>query len=534
MNTSQQNPFSNRAAIADPAYFFGRRTLVREVTSLLANGQSVAIIGSSKIGKSSLIAHVSREATLRSCGVDPGRFAFCRMSFGGLDKLTQDQFFALMLSTLAGQNPGRVATGRELDDQLDFADLLRRLRPIAAGGTQVVFAFDEFELSARNPNFDFSFLAGLRALASELGVSFVTATQRHLHEEQLTKMFLGSPFYNILQTVPVGLFSSDEAEKMAATLGSGAGVDMGAHVEPMREIAGLHPYFLQVLAYYVFEEKRSGRDLDAGGWERAKRRFKEETESQFEALWSFLWDEEKAALGHIADGNAAEVDLETLKRLRQLSFTVEKDPSRIELFSGAFKEFIQSRHASYPNIVALVRALEAKDRYTSGHSDGVARAALAIARELQVDQETVEQLRIAARLHDIGKIGIPDEVLLCRGSLDNTDWDTMRRHPIIGAEIISALRLPSSVTEFVRGHQERLDGSGYPDSLTADKLAMGTRILMVADVYNALTTPRVYRGGQFFSPEEALRILREGAGTEFDESIIDAVGRLLARRVGIV
>ena len=367
-----------------------------------------------------------------------------------------------------------------------------------------------------------------------MDVSFVTATQRHVHEEQLTKKFLGSPFYNILQTVPVGLFSSDEARDMVATLSSAAGIDMREHVEPMQTLAGLHPYFLQVLAYYVFEEKLSGRDFERAGWERARRRFMEEAQSQFEALWSFLWDEEKAALGHIADGQAEAVDLETHRRLRQLSLTLGQDPTQVRPFSDASKEFIQSCHGSYPNIVALVRALEAKDRYTSGHSDGVARAALAIAGELEVDRETLEQLRIAARLHDIGKIGIPDEILLCRGSLDNTDWDTMRRHPVIGAEIISALRLPGRVTEFVRGHQERLDGSGYPDSLTADKLALGTRILMVADVYNALTTPRVYRGGLCFTPEEALRILREGAGTEFDEHIVHAVAGLLERRVGLV
>ena len=124
-------------------------------------------------------------------------------------------------------------------------------------------------------------------------------------------------------------------------------------------------------------------------------------------------------------------------------------------------------------------------------------------------------------------------MLQCKGRLDEDDWATMRRHPTIGAEIIGALRLPDHVTEYVRGHQERLDGSGYPDGLGEDQLSLGTRIMSVADVYNALTTPRVYRDGKSYAPEQALAILQEGSGTEFDPSVVDAVARLLKRRGGL-
>ena len=533
MPEHKTNPFFHRAAITDPRYFFGRAGAVRDVLSLLANGQSVSIIGSTKIGKSSLTANVSHESSLRAHGLDPSHHVFAHMSFGGLEKIDREQFFALMLSTLASQNPNAAPAEWCEFQRLEFTDLLPKLQRLTQHDVHTTFVFDEFEFSARNPDFDMSFLSALRSLASEMAVSFITASQRHLHEEQLTKQFLGSPFYNILQSVPVGLMAESEASEMVLELAAREGVDMADCLEPMHDLAGLHPYFLQVLAYYLFEERTAHETLDDASWQRAAQRFSDETTQHFEAIWAFLWDEEKAALGHVAQQEGACPDTETLKRLRQLSLTIEGDAGRVRPFSGAFVEFIQSHHTSYPNVVALVQALEAKDVYTRGHSDGVARVALAIAGELGMDHVAKEQIRIAARLHDIGKIGIPDEVLQCKGRLDEDDWATMRRHPTIGAEIIGALRLPDHVTEYVRGHQERLDGSGYPDGLGEDQLSLGTRIMSVADVYNALTTPRVYRDGKSYAPEQALAILQEGSGTEFDPSVVDAVARLLKRRGGL-
>lgn len=500
MPTTPRNPFFNRADIRDPAYFFGRQQVLSDVLSLLANGQSVAVVGSTKIGKSSLLAHIARESTLRDQKLHPDEFRFARLSFGGLEKLEQETFFGLLLDTLISQNRDRISTEWEHGRALAFTDVVWKLDEVTRDGAKVVFLFDEFELSAHNPNFDLGFLAALRSLAGELDVAFVTSTQRYLHEEQLTKQFLGSPFYNILQTVPMGLFTPEEATEMVAALSSRAGVDMAHCAERMQATAGRHPYFLQVLGYYLFDQLSSGAPLDDQVWGTAIRKFTEEAQAHFEAIWSFLWDEEKSGLGRLADDETTSLDAGTTKRLRQLSLVIDDGSGQMKPFSTAFRDFIKTRHTSYPNIVALVQALEAKDLYTRGHSDGVARAAFLIAQELKLDGPTLEELRIAARLHDIGKIGIPDEVLQCKGKLTDSDWDTMRRHPVIGAEIIGALRLPAHVTDYVRGHQERLDGSGYPDGLKAQHLPLGTRILAVADVYNALTTPPRLPGRQVVHP----------------------------------
>ncbi|MBI4395776.1 MAG: response regulator [Elusimicrobia bacterium] len=158
-------------------------------------------------------------------------------------------------------------------------------------------------------------------------------------------------------------------------------------------------------------------------------------------------------------------------------------------------------------LFTLARTIEAKDRYTMGHADRVARYAVALGRNLGLDPNSVEILRKGGILHDIGKLGIPDAVLQKEGPLDANEWDMMRKHTLIGCEICGRLKGMKDVLPIIRNHHERLDGTGYPDGLKKGDISDLVRIVNVVDIYDALTSRRSYK--EAFSPEKAFRILWE-------------------------
>ncbi|MHB1361037.1 MAG: response regulator [Thermoleophilia bacterium] len=178
------------------------------------------------------------------------------------------------------------------------------------------------------------------------------------------------------------------------------------------------------------------------------------------------------------------------------------------------------RQAYLSTIRALAEAVDAKDTFTRGHSDRVSAIAVAIAEEMDIDGELVNNIRDAGYLHDIGKIGTPDAVLTKKGALTPDEQDTMRLHPGASHKIISATRLPDDIKVMIRHHHERFDGSGYPDGLKQSEIPLGSRILAVADAYEAMTANRPYRG--CLSEEEAVAELKRCAGIQFDPDVVDS------------
>lgn len=158
-------------------------------------------------------------------------------------------------------------------------------------------------------------------------------------------------------------------------------------------------------------------------------------------------------------------------------------------------------------LLALVRAVEAKDAYTAGHGERVAQYALWTAEELGARNGELEDLRMGALLHDVGKIAIPDHILRGDYTLTENEWRLIRQHPVKGDEIIQPLRAYPRLRPYVRWHHEKLDGSGYPDGLTDIPLLV--QALTAADIYDALTSVRTYR--KPLRPEEALGVLEEEA-----------------------
>ena len=180
---------------------------------------------------------------------------------------------------------------------------------------------------------------------------------------------------------------------------------------------------------------------------------------------------------------------------------------------------------------ALSATVDARDTYTAGHSRRVAASALVIARELGLSGPELDVVDQAALLHDIGKIGVPDAVLLKEGPLTAAEWVVMRSHPEEGARIIERLGYLDEVVPGIRHHHERPDGRGYPDGLLGDEIPLAARIIHVADALDAMTTKRLYREERSF--EEALEEIRRGRGTDFCSLCVDALERAVAaRRIG--
>jgi len=190
----------------------------------------------------------------------------------------------------------------------------------------------------------------------------------------------------------------------------------------------------------------------------------------------------------------------------------------IELFSSLQEAYIAT-------VRSLAAAVDAKDRYTRGHSDHVARYSALIAERMGLSGEQTVALEMAAYLHDIGKIGVPEDILLKPGQLDDNEMEQMRHHPLIGANILTPVAFPWAINPVVRHHHEAYDGSGYPAGLRGEEIPLLARILTVADSFEAMTADRPYRLGR--SIDDALAELSACSGTQFDPRVVEVFSAIV-------
>ncbi|EPR37408.1 response regulator receiver modulated metal dependent phosphohydrolase [Desulfovibrio sp. X2] len=177
-------------------------------------------------------------------------------------------------------------------------------------------------------------------------------------------------------------------------------------------------------------------------------------------------------------------------------------------------------------ITSFVRAVEAKDPYTCGHSERVGEYAFRLGKACGLGPRDLELLRVAGLLHDVGKIGVPDSVLNKPEGLTDEELGVMRRHPTIGRDIVSRVASLEEVLPIIYHHHERMDGRGYPDGLTGENIPILSRIVSVADGFEAMVSNRAYRHGMAVS--DALATLNAGAGTQWDPQVVGAWAGLVA------
>ena len=220
--------------------------------------------------------------------------------------------------------------------------------------------------------------------------------------------------------------------------------------------------------------------------------------------------------------------------VRRLSIDQAKLQKRETLLDVVVRERTKELEDSYEKLKAanrqalfgLAEAIEAKDPYTKGHCGRVAAFSLVLASEAGYPKDGLETLEFGAFLHDIGKIGIRDAVLLKPGPLDDAEWIHMREHPVKGYEIASKIEMLKPIMSAVRNHHERWDGSGYPDKMKAEQIPLAARIVAIADAFDAMVTDRPYKAA--LPLEECEAMLRKTAGKMYDPELVEVfVGRHL-------
>lgn len=189
---------------------------------------------------------------------------------------------------------------------------------------------------------------------------------------------------------------------------------------------------------------------------------------------------------------------------------LSKPAERVELVARVrsllrVKHYTERLERAEGVLLALARSIEGKDPHTEGHCDRLSSYAAELGRRIGLPDEEMEALEFAGQLHDIGKLAVPDAILLKQGPLTPKEWETLRRHPITGEHICAPIKSFRRVLPIIRHHHERCDGTGYPDALVGDEIPLTAKVLQIVDVYDALTTARPYKPP--LSVEEALNTM---------------------------
>ncbi len=211
------------------------------------------------------------------------------------------------------------------------------------------------------------------------------------------------------------------------------------------------------------------------------------------------------------------------RALHRRRVILENRRQQQQLRASVRRETRTARRVFLGAINSLSSALEAKDDYTRGHSERVSRIASEIARAIEGRPEDLRRVRLAGRLHDIGKIGVRESVLLKAGRLTEEEWRQVQAHPVIGERILGPVLLDGETVRIVRHHHEHYGGGGYPDDLRGSAIPLGARVLAVADAFDALTSDRPYRGR--LSPDDALAVLRAGGGRRWQPTLVEALAQ---------
>jgi len=232
--------------------------------------------------------------------------------------------------------------------------------------------------------------------------------------------------------------------------------------------------------------------------------------------------------GIVAEGlRLQKLERDQKELIKKLSLEYGKLQKREKLLDLVVKERTRELQVAYDRLkiasrqalLGLAEAIEAKDPYTKGHCGRTAVFATALGREAGLSEADMEVLEFGAFLHDIGKIGVKDAVLLKPGALDDEEWKHMKIHPVVGYQIAVQLDMLKPMIACIRNHHERWDGSGYPDKLKGEDIPLLARIVCLGDAYDAMATDRPYK--KAIPMDECKKILRRQAGPQFDPDLVE-------------
>jgi len=203
----------------------------------------------------------------------------------------------------------------------------------------------------------------------------------------------------------------------------------------------------------------------------------------------------------------------------QLCMIVESGIKKYEISTSRTQILRDLSELFYKTIKSIAYALDAKDKYTLGHSMRVTLYSLALAKHLNLSDDLLEEIETTGLLHDIGKIAIPEKILLKPGKLTIEEYEVIKTHPALGGKLVSGIEKLKLISNWLKSHHERYDGRGYPEGLSGEQIPISSRIIAIADTYDAMTSDRSYR--KALSHEEAIKEIRTCSGTQFDPNLAE-------------
>ncbi len=316
---STNNPFYHRGALRNAADFIGREAEISQILGLLRNGQSVSLIGPRRIGKSSLLMHLCRPQTRKQMGLTPDRFLFVLVDCQELGGSPPEEVYEALLTGLLDAADEAGVPLAPVQQPGTYRALDRALRQISQKGVSVVVLLDEFELLAVNKHLTPYFFARLRGLTTKYGLAYLTASQRPLFAITAEEAILSSPFFNIFVTLPLGLFSNEEAEELLHNRLASSDIQFSTALQQyLIFLVGPHPFFLHVAGYHAFQMLAQGQDLTTDdGLAQLDAPIEVEAGSHLGYLWQNLTPTEQYALA-IADG-----PIDSLRLLEQQCLLVQ-------------------------------------------------------------------------------------------------------------------------------------------------------------------------------------------------------------------
>jgi hypothetical protein len=301
MAQAQRTPYYPGRPIDKRDGFFGRAHEARTALSLLGSLQSVSLVGPRRIGKTSLLHHISNPSVLEDHGFDPKQFVFIFVGCAELSDLSRDQILQLLLDRARAGVEQANTRGNEVilpTQGITFIDFSNMLSRLTQSGCKLIFLFDEFRYMARNKNLDPAFFAGLRSIASNLNVAYVTASSLSLLDlTYANSSVLGSPFFNIFSTIRLGLFEDRDARDLIINPSRAAGLPFSdATVEQILTLADHHPFFLQVACFHAFDMQSQKGTLTEADHALLRGRVADELKDHFRSAWGRLRPEDRRVL----------------------------------------------------------------------------------------------------------------------------------------------------------------------------------------------------------------------------------------------
>lgn len=352
------NPFFNRHRITDPAYFVGRGEELEQIFGAVLTGQCRSVVGERKVGKSSLLTHLTHPETQRRFGLEPESNRFVYLDLEGIGSATRGEFWQEVLEQVYLGLPDQELRASFVNavgaSEIRFMRVRRLLRRVHDAGHRVVLILDEFESLAQSPHFEPDFYGELRSLAGDVGVVYLTASKRGLYDLTYRhSTTLSSPFFNIFSELSLGLMAEEEVRQILLRLsktnqGDGFGPD---EIDLALEWAGPHPFFAQLAGYHLWELGAGREPLSSEGRETARRRFLAEVEDHYRYLWAQLDEAERTAVLH------AEVVPEDVRRRLQRRGVLRPAGRGWAPFSRPFADFARRQEEVTPSTPALAPSI---------------------------------------------------------------------------------------------------------------------------------------------------------------------------------